>query len=168
MYANNLGDSIIGIISLMIMTSNEEYHCKIFHVMQLSFVGDLVVHWSALYRISLMLCKSMATQPLLKRLKPELSPAPSNQKCIICKDLCEETQKNPKEQHWVDFQDVARQWSTYGDTKYCHVAADINWKNGAKGYLWHKDCKWRMCNKKTLEQARRRFEKTKEAVPRLF
>ena len=30
--------------------------------------------------------------------------------------------------------------------------------------MWQKDCKWKMCNKKTLEQARRHFQKAKDVV----
>ena len=100
----------------------------------------------------------METQPLLKRIKGE-SVTPIVNLCIICLDECDEKQKYPNPEQWRDFREIAFHWKECGG-KFGHVATEVSWESGADGYLWHKNCKWKMCNKKTLEQARRSFDKT--------
>ena len=101
--------------------------------------------------------------PLLKR-KKSIDSASETQKCLICNDPCLEKQKLPANDHWENFRRVAEEWKkTKGtDTEFVKVFDKVCWEHGPEGHFWHKDCKWKMCNKKTLEQAKRSAKKSND------
>ena len=78
--------------------------------------------------------------------------------CIICNTECNEKQKNPREDSWKEFEGTAKAWHEINGV-YGNVFQNVSWENGAMGYCWHKNCKWKMTNKKTLEQAKKNLEK---------
>ena len=92
-------------------------------------------------------------EPLFKRKKPDAHQF--NQNCIICLQKCDEPQKHPEVAHWESFKNVAIEWSKT-DGRFKEVFGRINWVSGANGHLWHKDCKWKMCNKRSLTQAQKK------------
>ena len=99
------------------------------------------------------------SSPLLKRRKAnEPVSAISSAKCILCTDDCEEKQKNLTDEQWAGFRNLANEWSGLEGT-YSHVFSGVDWESGPNGYFWHKDCKWKMANRKTLNQARTSFNR---------
>lgn len=81
--------------------------------------------------------------------------------CIICNEECNEKQKNPALSSWMEFKDISKEWKDV-DGIYKDVYERVNWESSAFGHLWHKNCKWKMANKKSLEQARKKYEENKE------
>ena len=99
------------------------------------------------------------SSPLLKRRKAnEPVSTISSAKCILCTDDCEEKQKNLTDEQWAGFRNLANEWSGLEGT-YSHVFSGVDWESGPNGYFWHKDCKWKMANRKTLNQARTSFNR---------
>ena len=96
--------------------------------------------------------KKMAASPLLKKKKIE----DYGKLCIICSEDCNEIQKNPKPPDWERFKEVAEEWWRVRG-KFSHVFKHVKWEAGHLGVLWHKDCKWKMMNKRSLDQAVRSF-----------
>ena len=100
--------------------------------------------------------------PLLKRKRFDEKALKDDNICIICEESCKEKQKNPNQDQWDDFRENSREWFRI-DGDYSSVFGKIEWDSGPSGYLWHKNCKWKMCNKKTLSQATRSFNLKTEA-----
>ena len=98
----------------------------------------------------------MSSSPLLKKRKFDSDKRP----CVICSGKCDEKQKWPQEKHWKDFEERAKEWKRVRAPKYSHVYESIIWEKGPDGVFWHKDCKWQLMNKRTLEQATRAFSST--------
>ena len=59
---------------------------------------------------------------------------------------------------WGKFKESAIAWKEINGV-YGNVFQNVNWKCGAMSYFWHKNCKWKMTNMKTLMQARKKFER---------
>ena len=78
--------------------------------------------------------------------------------CIVCNKKCKEKQKNPSEETWKTFEDNAKRWKELNG-EFKDVFDKVDWECGAIGYLWHKNCKWTMTNKKALMSAKDKFYK---------
>jgi hypothetical protein len=100
------------------------------------------------------------SSPLLKKRKVENTHQTTP--CAICSNPCDEKQKLPDSESWEEFRKTAEKWEEVRG-KYSGVHSTISWSTGAEGVFWHKNCKWQMMNKKTLEQATRRFNDTRSS-----
>ena len=96
------------------------------------------------------------SSPLLKKRKFQVDGDPPE--CVICTKECKEKQKNPNNEHWWEFHEVAKEWEVLRGHKYYYVLKRVCWEAGPAGHLWHKTCKWQMMNKKTLDQATRSYQ----------
>ena len=97
-------------------------------------------------------------EPLLKRQRRDSTPTSNIACCIICSEECLELQKQPNADNWLNFQSIAQEYKAY-EGKYRHVFDAVDWEAGPEGHLWHKNCKWKMSNKKSISQAERNFQK---------
>ena len=79
--------------------------------------------------------------------------------CIVRSGGCAEKQKFPSAEQWKNFKDVAHEWARVRG-KYSTVSSNVKWEDGPEGNFWHKDCKWKRTNKRSLEQASRAFHKS--------
>jgi hypothetical protein len=113
-----------------------------------------VIYMRALYQLSRMY--AMAEPPLLKKKKFKQKEEEKTSPCVICELPCIENQKVPSEEQWNEFQSMAREWQVING-KYSNVHNNVVWEKGPIGHLWHKTCKWQMCNRKTLEQQTKKF-----------
>ena len=84
--------------------------------------------------------------------------------CIICNKTCTEKQKNPLDDTWKTFEEVAKAWKDVDDDEYGAVYEKVNWENGAIGVFWHKNCKFSFVNKRSLEQATVKYENKKKKL----
>ena len=79
--------------------------------------------------------------------------------CLLCKEECKEECKS-NEVGWNNLEEKAKNWScldTFGG------AFDrVNWEDGPQGMYVHSNCKIKLFNSRSLEQAKQRKEKEKE------
>ena len=90
----------------------------------------------------------MESSPLLKRRKEvENNEHHSDPPCVICDKPCHEKLKKPSTEQWQYFKKLSEDWYNI-DGAFSNVFKTVNWEVGS-GY-WHKDCKWKMANKKNI------------------
>ena len=82
--------------------------------------------------------------------------------CILCNDPCDEKQKCPKPEDWLQFKANAIKWR--GLDKYGMAADTIDWDSGPEGKFWHKGCKAELGGERKLNQAISRCRKNASAV----
>ena len=88
--------------------------------------------------------------PLLKKKKSSDDIDYSQEKCcVICGGACREKQKNLNQEQWDSFKELALSWNKI-DGKFSHVFDTVSWEAGPNDQYWHKDCKWKMANKRAL------------------
>ena len=79
--------------------------------------------------------------------------------CLLCTEGCQEECKSNLD-GWKNLEDKSRNWcglDTFGD------AFDrVDWENGPEGMYLHSNCKMKLFNKRSLEQARKRRSEHKE------
>ena len=74
------------------------------------------------------------SSPMLKKRKVEND---RHARCIICKEDCDEKQKNPTNEQWKEFKDTATEWAKVRG-KFSSVSERVNWQAGPTGHYWHK------------------------------
>lgn len=76
--------------------------------------------------------------------------------CILCDQECNEECKSNLSA-WSNLEEKSKNWiglDTFGD-----VFDRVDWRNGPQGMYLHSNCKIKLFNSRSLEQAKRRKEK---------
>ena len=102
--------------------------------------------------------RALSLSPVL----PAKQPRESNPPCILCHDSCDEKQKLPQDEHWLQFKENVSKWR--GLDKYGTAADSIEWDTGPLGKFWHKGCKAEVCGERKLKQAIARSKKVSQVV----
>ena len=102
--------------------------------------------------------RALSLSPVL----PAKQPRESNPPCILCHDPCDEKQKLPQDEHWLQFKENVSKWR--GLDKYGTAADSIEWDTGPLGKFWHKGCKAEVCGERKLKQAIARSKKVSQVV----
>ena len=79
--------------------------------------------------------------------------------CLLCTEECQEECKSNLD-GWKNLEDKSRNWCGLDTSRDAFDRVD--WENGPEGMYLHSNCKMKLFNKRSLEQARKRRSEHKE------